>query len=52
MIIEFLRDFIGSPPVLNGINDVPGLIEYIGAIALCVLVISSIYMVLILFVKI
>lgn len=45
MILEFLREFIGSPPSLNGVADIPALFEYFAGIVLLMMVMSSIYMV-------
>ena len=43
MIIDFLRDFVGVPPVLLGLADLPQLIEYICSVILLLVVICSIY---------
>lgn len=42
-MIEFLRNFIGLPPEITSLYDLPYLIEYIGGIFVLFLVMASIY---------
>lgn len=42
-MIEFLRNFIGSPPDLSSVYDLPQFFEYISAVVVLILVMASIY---------
>ena len=42
-MIEFLRNFIGAPPLITSLFDLPQLVEYISAVFVLFLVMASIY---------
>lgn len=42
-MIEFLRDFVGVPPVINSLNDIGSLFEYIFGACVFIIVLFSIY---------
>lgn len=43
MIIEFLRSFIGEPPQILSIANIPALIEYVSAVGI---LIGMVYLIL------
>lgn len=42
MVIEFLREFIGQPPEVISIINLPSIIEYISAVCILIAIVSLI----------